>query len=129
MPQIQIQTKPLRVYRSVVSAFLVVTCVVLSFRGFPWAMVSLLGSLIVMTGYTGAVSAILRANTPAGAKPFKRFLFICLGFAVASVGASLIPAGGLVSITVAGVTLDLKLLGVVGGILSAILQLDDAFIT
>ena len=103
------------------SFFVFACCFFLMFLGFPFALVSWIGKLIVMVGYLHAIKTIVYANSDT---PLKRFLIICVAFAIASFGEIIIDLGGLVSINYADSSVGVKLvnvgrmLGIVYGILN-----------
>ena len=63
-------------------------------------------------------------GTYAGDKPWSRFWTICAGFAIASLGAGIINWGGLASINFGSLTVDLKAVSVVGGVIGGLFNID-----
>jgi hypothetical protein len=78
----------------------------------------------VITGYTGSISVLTHTDTYAGDKPWSRFWTICAGFAIASLGAGIINWGGLASINFGSLTVDLKAVSVVGGVIGGLFNID-----
>ena len=103
------------------SFFVFACCFFLMFSGFPFALVSWIGKLIVMVSYLHAIKTIVYATSDT---PLKRFLIICVAFAIASFGEIIIDLGGLVSINYPDASVGVKLvnvgrmLGIVYGILN-----------
>lgn len=110
--------------RGLVALALFVMCASLSFQGFPGALVSLLGALLVLTGYTGSISTMCHTDTYAGKNPWPRFGTICAGFAIASIGAAVINWGGLATINLGSIPVDLKGVSIVGGIIGGLFNID-----
>ena len=104
--------------------FLATASIGLTFNGFPMALVSLLGSALVLIGYQVSISTLTHSDSPTGRNPWQRFLAICLGFAVASIGRAVIQWGGLISINVGLMVVDLYAAGVVAGVLGGLFNID-----
>ena len=116
--------KALQGVRALLGLLIGVSCLLLTFKGFPLAMISFLGSGIVLTGYQVAISTLTHSDSPTGSSSWARFWTICVAFALASLGAAVIQWGGLVSINAGPVLIDLKTAGVIVGIVGGIFNID-----
>jgi hypothetical protein len=121
-------TNVLQSIRALAGLFLLIACIQLSFKGFPFALISLLGSAIVLMGYQVAISTISHSDSPTGPNPWRRFWTICVAFAVASLGAAAIQWGGLASINLGSALIDLKWAGVIAGATGGLFNIDKELI-
>jgi hypothetical protein len=111
--------------RALISFFVFFSCVVLTFKGFPWALGSFLGFLLEMGGWSGAVSAMFH---PMGARIGRRLGTIVLGFAIASLGLAMTKWSGLYSIGLFSLEIPVGRLGAIIGLLSGLLNIDKNMI-
>ena len=116
--------------RGLVGFILLVFSVILSFQGFPAALLSWLGGGVVTVGYAVAISKITHEDTGNGKEsPGTRFFVICLAFALASLGSALITWGGLVSIGVGGpVVIPFRETGILIGIACGLFNIDKTLV-
>ena len=77
-----------------------VMCLILSFKGFPLALVSWLGMFILMTGYGVAFSTMFHTNEDSPTTGIGKFFLVCVEFAVASFGGAVIIWAGLTTINI-----------------------------
>ena len=86
--------------RGLTGVFLLVIAVLMTFDGFPGALVSWLGGGVVCIGYSVAIATITHEDTGQGKEgALPRFLRICIAFAIASLGAAMIEWSGLWSVS------------------------------
>ena len=118
--------------RALIGLALFVICLVLSFKGFPLALVSLTGSLLMLIACTQGVAAIfhkeessmtLGANYSSDSSS-SRFIRVCIAFAIAAFGSVVINWGGLASINIGQLTLDFKVIAVAIGVLGGLVNID-----
>ena len=99
----------------------------LTFNGFPGALLSWLGGAIVMIGYTGSIATLTHSDQ--GLSGVQRFIAICAGFALASLGSAMVVWGGLVSVTISDAfTIDFRAAGCVVGIVGGLFNIDREII-
>ena len=113
--------------RTLIGFATLVMCLILSFKGFPLAMVSWLGAGVAMTGYTGAFTTIFHNNSDSPSTPVGKFLTVCIGFAIASIGGAVIDWGGLVTINIGKFPINLQYISVLVGILSGVFNIDKTW--
>lgn len=115
--------------RTIITMLLFISCIILSFKGFPLALVSFLGSGMTFLGYSVAIATMTHSDTAAGNSPTQRILMICIHFGLASLGVAVIQWGGLSSINIGiasiDLTIDLKTIAVVTGVISGLLNMDS----
>jgi hypothetical protein len=111
--------------RALISVFVFFSCVVLTFKGFPWALGSFLGFLLEIGGWSGAMSAMFH---PMGARIGRRLGTIVLGFAIASLGLAMTKWSGLYSIGLFSLEIPVGRLGAIIGLLSGLLNIDKNMI-
>ena len=104
---------------------LFISCIILSFKGFPLALVSFLGSGMTFWGYSVAIATMTHSNTAAGNSPTQRILMICIHFGLASLGVAVIQWGGLNSINIGIASIDLKTIAVLTGVIGGLLNMDS----
>jgi hypothetical protein len=109
--------------RNMLCLIVLVACIVLSFKGFPFGIISFIGFLTGLTGWTAAISAICH---PMGSRGLRRLFTIFLGFAIASAGRAIVNWGGLASIGTGGFTLSVANLGAYIGVFGGLLNLDKS---
>ena len=97
------------------------SCVILSFKGFPLGIISFVGFMLQITGWTSAISAMFH---PMGATTLKRLLIIFIGFALASLGRAIIDWGGLAFINIEGFRIMIAQIGVLIGFLGGLINID-----
>ena len=97
------------------------SCVILSFRGFSLGIISFIGFMLQITGWTPAISAIFY---PMGATTLRRFIVIFIGFALASLGRAMIDWGGLAFINIDGFRIMIAQIGVLIGFLGGLINID-----
>ena len=86
--------------RGFVGFLLFVLAVLMTFDGFPGALLSWFGGGVVTVGYSVAIATIAHKNTGQGDESAgARFARICVAFALASLGAAMVGWGGLWSVT------------------------------
>lgn len=114
--------------RALLGLALFIWSLFLSFDGFPGALLSWLGGGIVLIGYTGSIATL--THNDQGMTGVQRFIAICIGFALASLGAAMVVWGGLISVTIADfLTIDFRTAGIVLGILGGLFNIDKTFIS
>ena len=114
--------------RALLGLTLFIWSLFLSFDGFPGALLSWLGGGIVLIGYTGSIATL--THNDQGMTGVQRFIAICIGFALASLGAAIVVWGGLVSVTIADfLTIDFSTAGIVLGIVGGLFNIDKTFIS
>ncbi len=107
--------------RNLFCLIIFVVCIVLSFKGFPFGIVSYIGFLTGVGGWTAAIAAICH---PMGSKTNRRLITIFLGFAFASLGRAIVYWGGLVGFNLGTFSIEIASLSAVIGILSGLFNLD-----
>lgn len=107
--------------RIIIFLFVLWSCVILTFKGFPWALGSFLGFLLEIGGWSGAVSAMFH---PMGARIGRRLGTIVLGFAIASLGLAMTRWSGLYSIGLFSLEIPVGRLGAIIGLLSGLSNID-----
>ena len=113
--------------RGLVVAGTFVICIILSFKGFPLALVSWVGFIVLGTGYAVAFSTIFHANEDSPKTGLGRFFLICIAFAVASLGGEIISWGGLISFDIFNLNFNLQYTGALVGTVSGIFNLDKTW--
>ena len=113
--------------RGFIMAISLMMCVILSFRGFPLALVSWLGMLVQMTGYTVVLTTMFHNNEDLPKTVIGRFFLVCLAFAVASLGGAIIIWGGLSTINIFMLPFRLEYVGSVLGTASGIYNIDKSW--
>ena len=105
---------------------LFVVSVVMTFKGFPFALLSWFGGGVITVAYTVAISTMTHEDVGHGKdSPRDRFIRICLGFAIASLGAAMVEWGGLISIGVGGsFVIPFRETGILIGIASGLYNID-----
>ena len=96
----------------------------LSFKGFPLALVSFLGFLIILTACTRGVQALLYKNTDPlmnESRPASVLIAVALG----ALGFAVVKWGGLASISIGSIAIGLDFLGVVIGVAGGLAKLDN----
>lgn len=113
--------------RGLIMAISLMMCAILSFKGFPLALVSWLGMLVQMTGYTVAFSTMFHNNKDSPKTGIGRFFLVCLAFAVASLGGAIIIWGGLSTINIFYFPFRLEYMGALVGTASGIYNIDKSW--
>ena len=98
----------------------------MTFDGFPGALLSWFGGGIVCVGYSVAIATMTHEDVGSGKEgPGPRLLRICLAFAIASLGAQVVVWGGLVSVSLgSAITIGFREAGIVIGILCGLFNID-----
>ena len=114
--------------RALLGLTLFIWSLFLSFDGFPGALLSWLGGGVVLIGYTGSIATL--THNDQGMTGVQRFIAICIGLALANLGAAMVVWGGLVSVTIADfLTIDFRTAGIVLGIVGGLFDIDKTFIS
>ena len=123
-------TSILQSVRGFVGFALLVLSVMMTFSGFPGALLSWLGGGVLCMGYTVAIATIAHADVGSGLEgPGARFLHICAAFAVASLGAAMVTWGGLLSVTfLDSLTVPFRETGIVIGIVGGLFNIDKTLV-
>ena len=103
-----------------ISIFLLIGCVVLSFKDFPFALVSFVGYGIVLTA-VGVVFGVWFNPDKSQGKARDKFITSIIGVLLLFFGNWVIDKGGLYSISLGELTLPLTTLGWISGICSGIM--------
>tara|TARA_B100001063_G_scaffold192487_1_gene183744 strand:+ start:1779 stop:2186 length:408 start_codon:yes stop_codon:yes gene_type:complete len=105
---------------------LFVLAVLMTFDGFPGALLSWLGGGVVAMAYTVAIATITHEDTGQGKESAgTRFLRICVAFAIASLGAAMVEWGGLWSVTFFdSFTVPFRETGILVGIACGLFNID-----
>ena len=111
---------------AIANIFVLIGCLFLTFKGFPYALVSLLGYLVSMTA-VGTVVGVWINPGKEHKEGFTRVATTVIGIVLFSFGNWIITQGGLVSFTLAGdshdpnSSLSLSMISWITGICAAIL--------
>ena len=121
----------LQTVRGLVGVGLLVFAVMMTFDGFPGALVSWFGGGIVCVAYSVAIATITHEDIGQGKEgPRDRFLRICLAFAIANLGAAMVGWGGLVSVSLGdAITIGFREAGIVIGIICGLFNIDKTEMT
>ena len=112
-------------FRSFLGLALFGTCALLSLRGVPLALVSMLGSVIVLVACQIGTSVIAFPNSCSNPKSLiGRVVLILISFLVASFGLNLIDLGGLISVDMGAISIHLGKSGALMGIAGGLLNID-----
>ena len=96
----------------------------ITFDGFPGALLSWLGGGVVTLGYTVAISTMTHEDIGNGKQgPLTRFILICIAFAVASFGKAMVMWGD-TNVVLFGFVINFVEVGVVLGIVSGLFNID-----
>jgi hypothetical protein len=109
--------------RNFICFLVLVACIVLSFKGFPFGLISFIGFLTGATGWTAAISAICH---PMGARGSRRLFTIILGFAIASLGRAIVNWGGLAFINIGDLPISVANLGAYMGVFGGLFNVDKS---
>jgi hypothetical protein len=109
--------------RSLICFIVFAFCIVLSFKGFPLGIASFIGFVMVLSGWTAAISAMFH---PMGSKSSRRLITIIIGFFIASLGRATVDWAGLASISLGTLVIDIPQLAAYTGILSGIFNIDKS---
>ena len=114
--------------RGLVGFVTFVLSVIMTFDGFPLALLSWLGAGVMMVGYTVAIATITHEDVGEGKEgPVSRFLRICLAFAIASIGGAMVGWGGLLSVSFFdNITIGFRETGVFTGVVCGLFNIDKA---
>ena len=99
-------------------------CLVLTFKGFPLALVSFLGFLIILTACTRGVQALLFKDKDPLMNS-SRLASVILSIALGAFGIAVVKWGGLSSISIGQLTIGLDFMGVAIGIAGGLARLDN----
>jgi len=111
--------------RALLFLFLGAICVVLSFRGFPFAMVSFLGSLIILTACTRGVQLLLYKDENPLMNEVSRLPGVLIAIALGALGFAVVKWGGLASISIGTITIGLDYMGIAVGVAGGLARLDN----
>jgi len=117
------QVEKLSFVRGFICLLVFLSCIALSFKGFPLGIISFVGFMIVITGWTRAISAMFH---PMGATTLRRLLVIFIGFAIASLGRAIIDWGGLAFINIGDLKISIGQMGAYIGLLGGLVNLDKS---
>jgi hypothetical protein len=95
----------------------------LSFKGFPLGIISFVGFMLLITGWTPAISAMFH---PMGAPTSRRLIVIFIGFAIASLGRAVVDWSGLAFINIGSLKVSIAQLGAYVGIFGGLFNLDKS---
>jgi hypothetical protein len=109
--------------RGLICAITFLSCITLSFKGFPLAMISFVGFGLVVSGWTPAIAAIFH---PMGSNSKKRLLVVFIGFAIASLGRAVVDWGGLAFINIGELKINIGQLGGYIGFIGGLLNMDKS---
>ena len=110
--------------RALVGLILFVVSLLITFDGFPGALLSWLGGGVVTLGYTVAIASITHEDIGNGKQgPGTRFILICIAFAVASFGKAMVMWGNS-NIVLFGSVINFVEVGVVLGIICGLFNID-----
>ena len=110
--------------RALVGLVLFVVSLLITFDGFPVALLSWLGGGVVTLGYTVAISTMTHEDIGNGKQsPLTRFILICIAFAVASFGKAMVMWGD-TNVVLFGFVSNFVEVGVVLGIVSGLFNID-----
>ena len=121
-------TNFLQLVRGFVGFWLFVLAILMTFQGFPDALLSWLGGGVVAVAYTVAISTITHEDIGQGKETAStRFIRICIAFAIASVGAAMVEWGGLWSVSFYDAfTIPFRETGILIGIAGGLFNIDKA---
>ena len=122
-------TNLLQSIRGFVGFILFVFAVLMTFQGFPGALLSWFGGGVVAMGYAVAIATITHEDVGQGKEgPSPRFFRICLAFAIASLGAAMVGWGGLISVTISdSFVIPFRETGILIGIACGLFNVDRTF--
>ena len=103
-------------------------CLILSFQGLPFALVSWIGFFILMTEYAVAFTTVFHSNDDSPSSGAGKFLLVCKAFAVVSLGGAVIRWGGLASISIGELPFNLQCIGAVLAAASGIFVLRPCWV-
>ena len=110
--------------RALVGLILFVVSLLITFDGFPGALLSWFGGGVVTLGYTVAIASITHEDIGNGKQgPGTRFILICIAFAVASFGKAMVMWGNS-NIVLFGSVINFVEVGVVLGIICGLFNID-----
>lgn len=115
--------KKISFVRAFICLLIFLSCITLSFKGFPLGIISFIGFMIVITGWTPAISAMFH---PMGATTLRRLLVIFIGFALASLGRAIIDWGGLAFINIGDLKISIGQMGACIGLIGGLVNLDKS---
>ena len=115
--------------RGLLGFALFVTCLVLSFKGFPLGLLSFFGSGLVLMGYQVATASICHTDSGGSTSAGGRILTICLAFFFASLGSAIINWGGLATVNFGDFSVSLRWAGILMGLAGGLWNIDYAFVT
>ena len=106
-----------------------VLSVIMTFDGFPLALLSWLGAGVMMVGYTVAIATITHEDVGSGKEgSVARFIRICLAFAIASVGGAMVGWGGLLSVSFFdSITIGFRETAIITGIICGLFNIDKSW--
>ena len=103
-----------------ISIFLLIGCIVLSFKDFPFALVSFVGYGIVLTAI-GVVFGVWFNPDNSQSKGTNKFFTTIIGVLLLFFGNWVIDKGGLYSVSLGELTLPLTTLGWISGICAGLM--------
>ncbi len=109
--------------RNFICFLVFVACVVLSFKGFPYGIISYIGFQTGVAGWTAAISAICH---PMGSGSSRRLITIFISFAIASLGRAIVDWGGLAFINIGDLPIGVANLGAYMGIIGGLFNVDKS---
>lgn len=113
-------------FRSFLGLALFGVCALLSLRGVPLALVSMLGSAIVLVACQIGTSVIAHPNSCSNPESLVgRAVLVMVAFLIASFGLNLINWGGLISIDMGAISIHLGKSGALMGIAGGLLNIDE----
>ena len=106
-----------------------ITCLVLSFKGFPLGLLSFFGSFLVLMGYQVATASICHTDAGGSTSAGGRIITICIAFFIASLGSAIINWGGLATVNFGDFSVSLRWAGILMGLAGGLWNIDYAFVT